>query len=477
MIKRFAGFLGILSTVLAADIFAAEISASAPQGVTLTIYDTGLALARDLRQVNLPRGEVSVRFAQIPRTIRPETLSFSPPPSVSGVDVREQQVLYDMASLQSMLRRYEGRAVMVTTAAGPAGGALQPMREEGAGVALKKEDGTVSVIPAGQIISVTFPDAGTQAFLEPALLWRAVSGTEGPQGIRLSYALSGLSWQAAYELVMDPGGTTGNFSGRAGLVNRSGANFADARVRLVATESAGGADSSAVLRYAYGRRQPSGDEPPASPPPAGSLDLPQPVTLNNNEDKYVTFCSAAGLPVNRFFVYDGVKFDRFPRNRRSDWNYGTEYQTVVDQRIEFDNRDQYGLGADLLPGTFRLYERRGDGSIDLAGESRMDGVAAGGKGSVPLGPARGLRGERERTGYSEVTAGHSYEESFEIRLENDTASEVEIRVVEHLYRWSDYEIVRADAEYQEPGPQTIEFRPVLKPGGRRAIHYTVRYNW
>ena len=131
----------------------------------------------------------------------------------------------------------------------------------------------------------------------------------------------------------------------------------------------------------------------------------------------------------------------------------------------------------MLPGTFRVYDRRADGSVDLAGESRMDGVPAGGRGSVFLGPARGLRGERERTGYSEVTAGHSYEESFEIRLENDSDSEVEIRVVEHLYRWNDYEIVRADAEYQETAPQTIEFRPVLKPGGRRAIHYTVRYNW
>jgi len=474
MKKAFCILTGLL-ILTAAGVSAAEIAASAPQGITLTIYDTGLALARDLRNVNLPRGEVSVRFSQLPRTIRPETLSFSPPPNVSGIDVREQQVVYDMDSLQSMLRRYEGRALTVNTVGGAIRGVLQPVQGASGDAALKKEDGSVSVIPAQRILSVTFPDAGTQAFLEPVLLWRATAGTEGPQGIRLSYALSDLSWRAAYELVMEPGGTTGSFSGRAGIRNRSGTGFMDARVRLVATDAS--AEPSSSLRYAYGRRLPAAAEQTAFPAPAGSFDLPQPVTLNNNEEKFVGFCSAADLPVSRFYVYDGVQFDRFQRNRRNDWNYGTEYQSVVDQLIEFENREQYGLGFDLLPGTFRLYDRRRDGSVELAGESRMDGVTAGSKGSVLLGPARGLRGERERTGYSEVAPGHSYEETFEIRLENDSASEVEIRVVEHLYRWNDYEIVRADAEYRDTAPQTIEFRPVLKPGGRRAIHYTVRYNW
>ncbi|HNR94517.1 MAG TPA: DUF4139 domain-containing protein [Kiritimatiellia bacterium] len=470
-------FCLIFLAALAAGAAAADISASAPQGITLTVYDTGLALARDLRRVDLPRGEVSVRFAQLPRTIQPETLSFSPPPNVSGIDVREQQVVYDLDSLQSMMRRYESRLLTVTTPAGTESGVLQPMQDTSGAFALRKNDGSVSVIPADKVMAVTFPDAGTQAFLEPALLWRAVVSTEGPQGIRLSYGLSDLSWRAAYELIMEPGGTAGSLSGRAGILNRSGADFSDARVRLVATAGRGGADSAAALRYAYGWRHPSAGAAATFPAPTGSFDLPQPVTLKNNEEKFVTFCSAPSIPVSRFYVYDGVQFDRFQRNRRNDWNYGTEYQTVVDQRLEFENKEQYGLGFGLLPGVFRLYERRGDGSVDLAGENRMDEVPAEGKGSVLLGPARGLRGERERTGYSEVVPSRAYEETFEIRLENDTASEVEIRVVEHLYRWNNYEIVRADAEYTETAPQTIEFRPILKPGGRRAIHYTVRYSW
>ena len=58
-----------------------------------------------------------------------------------------------------------------------------------------------------------------------------------------------------------------------------------------------------------------------------------------------------------------------------------------------------------------------------------------------------------------------------------SAEEVEIRVVEHLYRWPDYKVVKADMAYKELSPGIIEFRPLLKPGGRRSVHYTVRYSW
>jgi hypothetical protein len=37
--------------------------------------------------------------------------------------------------------------------------------------------------------------------------------------------------------------------------------------------------------------------------------------------------------------------------------------------------------------------------------------------------------------------------------------------------------VRADTEYKQTGPQTVEFRPRLKAGGRRSVHYTVLYRW
>ncbi len=115
--------------------------------------------------------------------------------------------------------------------------------------------------------------------------------------------------------------------------------------------------------------------------------------------------------------------------------------------------------------------------MEYLGEDHLAATPAGGEGVARVGPARGLRGERVRTSYTEITPLHVYEESFQINLENDTDESVEVAVVEHLYRWPDYEIVRADTAYERTGEQTITFQPTLKPGGRRSLHYTVRYSW
>ncbi len=229
--------------------------------------------------------------------------------------------------------------------------------------------------------------------------------------------------------------------------------------------------------YAYGETGPTLEHMAASSGVLKTYELPRPVTVRNGETTYVQLFSAEAVPVRRFYVYDGVRFDRFQRNRRNDWNYGTEFRRTVEMHIEFENETSQGMGQDLPPGLFRLYRRAGEEGLDLLGDDRFAGVAPDAAGHVLVGPARGLSGERERTGYSEVSPLHEYEESFEIRLVNDSDETAEVRVVEHLYRWPEYEIVRADTEYKETGDQTIEFRPLVKPGGKRSIHYTVRYAW
>jgi hypothetical protein len=211
--------------------------------------------------------------------------------------------------------------------------------------------------------------------------------------------------------------------------------------------------------------------------PEHTYSLPQGLTIDPGETRYFQFAVQEKLPVTRIYVYDGVKFDRFQRNRRNDWNYGTEYHTAVETHLEFNNTKESGLGEDLPLGYVRVFQQVADGASDYLGEDFIRAANAGQTGHVLLGPARGLQGERERTGYAEVKPLHEYEETFEIRLSNSTDEAAEIRVVERLYRWTEYEIVKADAEYVSTGPQSIEFKPTLKPDGTKVIHYTVRYRW
>ncbi|MBN1269131.1 MAG: hypothetical protein JXB04_06045 [Kiritimatiellae bacterium] len=477
---------------------AVEVEASAPQGVTLSAYDTGLVLVQELRRVTLAAGENLVRFRQLPDRLDPATISVAQPAAARDIEVLDQQFYNDLASTRHMLERYVGRAVAVDTPQGtrrgtllsvPAGGERSWDREP---LVIRAEDGSTVMFPEpGAVQGVTLPGAAQQAYTEPTLLWRINAKEEGPQNLRLHYATDGITWMAFYDLVLEEDGRGGPLSVRVQVENRSGGSFENARVRLVSTERGAQAlqrwqnldvrsdieRGIDALRYAYGGSVPTFEQWLTGQAPLSAVDLPRPLTLERGGTTYAELHRAGNLPVERFYVYDGVKFDRFQRNRRSDWNYGTESHGVVETHLQFSNSDRVGLGRDLPQGRFRLFQRRREGSVDLLGEDVLRATAAGELAHVRVGPARGLKGERERTGYTEVVPLHQYEETFEIRIENESSEDAEIRVVEHLYRWHDYEIVKADTEYQETGPQTIEFRPALKAGGKRSVHYTVRYTW
>jgi hypothetical protein len=211
--------------------------------------------------------------------------------------------------------------------------------------------------------------------------------------------------------------------------------------------------------------------------PVQTYELAETVSLPDGATKYVTMIAAEKVPVRRAFVYDGVRFDRFQRSRHTDWNYGTESHNIVDEFVEFDNDPDFGLGQPLPPGRLRLIQRRSGDVLDFLGETDLSPVAPKASARARLGPARGWHGERERTGYMEISPAHEYDESFEIRLKNDGDRTETVHVVEHLYRGADFEITKADTEYKKTGPQIIEFSPDVKPGVQRSIRYTVHYRW
>jgi hypothetical protein len=69
------------------------------------------------------------------------------------------------------------------------------------------------------------------------------------------------------------------------------------------------------------------------------------------------------------------------------------------------------------------------------------------------------------------------DESFEITVRNHKQEAVEFRVVEHLYRWTNWEIRDPSSEFLKTDSQTIEFRITVPPDGEHVLTYTVHYTW
>ena len=93
------------------------------------------------------------------------------------------------------------------------------------------------------------------------------------------------------------------------------------------------------------------------------------------------------------------------------------------------------------------------------------------------GNAFDVVGERRQTNFRLDSNGHWLDESFEIKVRNHKKDPVTVRVVEHLYRWLQWEITANSMENRKTDARTMEFRPVISGGGEAVIRYTVHYTW
>jgi hypothetical protein len=75
------------------------------------------------------------------------------------------------------------------------------------------------------------------------------------------------------------------------------------------------------------------------------------------------------------------------------------------------------------------------------------------------------------------TSGHIITESFEIHLRNHKDVPVEVLVKETLYRWSNWEIIKASDKHEKYDANTAHFRVKVGKDGEKVIRYTVRYTW
>jgi hypothetical protein len=62
-------------------------------------------------------------------------------------------------------------------------------------------------------------------------------------------------------------------------------------------------------------------------------------------------------------------------------------------------------------------------------------------------------------------------------LRNHKKEPVDVRAVEHLYRWTNWKLTEYSTEFQKKDAQTIEFPLTIAPNGEQVVTYTVHYSW
>jgi hypothetical protein len=208
--------------------------------------------------------------------------------------------------------------------------------------------------------------------------------------------------------------------------------------------------------------------------------ISRPTTLRDHETKQVEFVRAQGVSAPRIFVYDGAtpNFGYYPMYRGSN-DYGIPMNKKVWVLREFKNSEANKLGVPLPKGRLRFYQQDDDKQLEFIGENEIDHTPKDETIRVYVGNSFDLTGERRRTDFKVRNDNNWMDEAFEIKLRNHKKEPVEIRAVEHLSRYDNWEINDKDRSdpFTKLDSHTIEFRATLKPDEEKVITYRVHYSW
>jgi hypothetical protein len=393
--------------------------------------------------------------------------------------VLEQNYEYDIVGSAKLLQKYIDMEIAVVTEDGQEYvGTLLSGADD---VILQAADGQVTVLKLEQIKEFSFPALPDGLITRPTLVWLLQSAQGGSQEVEVTYLTNGINWEANYIVVLAEDEQSLDLDGWVTLDNRSGTAYEDAKLKLIAGDIHRAATDGRVVEKAL-----MYEEAAAAAPQVEErgffeyhlYEVQRPVTVKDQQTKQIEFVTASGVPALKFFVYDGGQggFGSLYQPL-DDPGYGTVSNEKVMVMLEFTNGEEQGLGVPLPKGTLRVYKEDVDGSTLLIGEDAIDHTPRDEDIRLYIGDAFDIVGERVQTDFQVDYDDDWMEESFQITLRNHKDEDIVVRVVEHLFRWSQWQILDASEDFEKQDAQTIEFQVPVEADGEAVVTYRVRYEW
>src|SRR5256885_7652303 len=173
--------------------------------LAVTVYNSDIALVRDVRDLQLPRGSFDLRFMDIAATVNPATVHFRSLSEPARVNVVEQNYEYDLLEPDKLLRKYVGRDVTLVRRRSENG---QTREEEVKARLLSYNNAPVwqigsEIITGMSADHIKFPELPGNLYTHPTLIWTLDNAGGMKQLVEASFLAGKLPWIAAYVLPVE----------------------------------------------------------------------------------------------------------------------------------------------------------------------------------------------------------------------------------------------------------------------------------
>jgi hypothetical protein len=443
--------------------------------LSITVYNSDLALVRDVRDVAVPAGTFQLKFMDIASSINPATVHFRSLTEPGRLSVLEQNYEYDLLEPQKLLAKYVGREVTL----------MRPRQVNGTtewedvkATLIANNNGPVwkvgnEIVTGLNATGIRFPELPENLYDRPTLLWTLANRGQDKQKVEASYLATRLAWNADYVLTVNHDANAADLDGWVTLVNNSGASFRNARLQLVAGEL--NRVSNEVRYKALAMADRVANAPEAAPFQQEAFSeyhlytLGRRTSIFNSESKQISLLSASNIPVVKTYEVDGQSY-----YYRSIVRPGVPIKDPVQVYYKFRNEEKANLGMPLPAGTVRLYEVDSRGNVLFAGEDHIGHTPKDEQIGLHVGNAFDVIAERKQTDYKEL-GSRLHEMEYEITLRNHKATPIAVEVNEPI--GGDWEMLNATFNWTKTAAFAAKFDVPVAKDGTAVLRYRVRVRW
>ncbi len=417
----FALIASSLMTGAAASQSLPDAGSSAQGDVSVTIYNSNLALIQDVRQLEIERGRSRVEFPDVSASIRPQTLSFFAP----NTTIIEQNFDFDLLTPTKLMEKAIGQTVTLLRT-NPATGNETRERAKvlstAGGVVVQIGDRIEVLRDDGLPVRVIFDRVPPNLRARPTLSVNLDSSRAGQRPVSLRYLSNGLGWSSDYVALYNEESDSIDMQGWVTLTNNTGTTFHRANTLLVAgnpNRSRGAGFGSRGGLLAPGTESADRER-------LGDFYL-YPIsgrtTIANAQTKQVSFLDVQGVSARK--VYE----------RNVGWLSNDSRPMNVSSAIAFSSSRDQGLGDALPAGTVRFYQRDSQGTPQFIGENRIGHTPMGSQLSLRTGDAFDIFVQAEVENRETITSSQ-WERSARFRVieDGEVVRRVDVERPKRFYR-------------------------------------------
>ena len=443
--------------------------------LAVTVYNSNIALVRDVRELQFPRGNFRLKFMDIAATVNPATVHFRSLTEPDKVAVLEQNYEYDLLEPAKLLNKYVGKEVTLVRSYMENG---STRHEEIKATLLANNNGPVwkignDIVTGGYSESYRFPEVPANLYERPTLLMSLENSGSTKQKIESSYLAGNLSWNADYVLTVGRDDKAADLDGWVTVVNNSGTAFRNARLQLVAGDLNRVPETT---RYRAADMAVPGPMAKAAPQFQQEnfseyhlYSLARRTSVEDKETKQISLLEGTGVPVEKLFVVNGQNF--YYHNSQ---NPGSPIKDPVMVFYKFKNEEKAGLGVPLPAGNVRVYQKDSKGGLLFIGEDHMDHTPKDEFVTVKIGNAFDVVSERKQTDYKSL-GSRVWEMEFEITLRNHKDTPITVQVNEPI--GGDWDMQSSSYKFTKTAAFAAQFDVPVKANGTSVLKYRVRAKW